>query len=1258
MSAEGGDSPADYIPLDRRKALAEGTDLPHKQVGSAVFADISGFTPLTTLLTQTMGLRRGAEELPIHLERVYDALIEQVHRFGGSVIGFAGDAITCWFDGDDGTRASSSAVAMQAVMNEAGRVFLPGGQALTLELKVAVATGPVRRMVVGNEDIQLMDVIAGQTLERLAAADGLAGSGEVILDESTARSLGEDLEVREWRQADGRRFAVVGALRNRSAGLATSTETSGIPQRQAKPWLIPEVYARLEAGQGAFLTELRPVTAVFLSFAGIDYDTDPDASLRLNAFIRRVQTEAARLEGTLLQVTVGDKGNYLYLGFGAPVSNEDDSTRAVIAALRLMELADGLGYIRDVRIGISQGTMRTGAYGGHGRRTYGALGEETNMAARLMGNAAAGQVLASRQVLEGTSHAFEWQEHGSIMVKGRALPLAVFEPVRAKSAGALTGQASTGSLIGRSAELRLLRKEFGLARAGEARVVTVTGEAGIGKTRLIAALVAEEGAAASVLVGEAESYTADSPYYPWQPVIREILGRGDRSDAAAHLERAVRDLSPELLPRLPLLAPVLNLVLPDSELTASLDPELRKASREALLLELIRLAARRAEADGRVLLLILEDLQWFDTLSSDLLQVVARGLGSHPVLLILSRREDGVRIDVGADALSVPLGSLTDDEANELLQARISSGRVMDELPADAISQLLDQAEGNPYYLEELADYLAALGPGQISEASTELPAGLHSLILSRIDRLSEHNQAMLKASSIIGRRFALAWLDGYYPSLGGIERVTAAAVELSRLDLTVPEGKQAGNYAFRQAIARDVTYESIPFALRSSLHGRLAGFIEEHVATQQEPMLEILALHHGLGTDLDSQRKYFRLAGEAAQASYANEAALNWFARLLPLVEGSELGELLRRQGQVLMHTGDYAAAKDSFERSLAAARSIGDQAGEARGMRHLGELLEKQGDYLGAVSWLERAKAVFEDLEDRLELVQVLLALGGNVLWQQGEYEAAHGWLTQALELAGSLEDDRSVARSQHGLGNIELHQGNLEAARRFFEDSLVTRKAIGDSLGIANALNNLGIIAANLGSIDQARELFGESLEIRRAIGDRAGSAVALNNLGFMAAEVGSPDEAFELYLSSLSLCREIGDRTGTAVTLNSLGHLEFTRGRSTEAAGHFSQGLSIAHEIGNLREVAAALVGIAAVRVGIQSAAAVRLAGAAQAQLARIGAAMEQEVDEMYAHVLATAGEQLNATSVEREHAKGAGLDLDSCVSFGLQLVRDH
>jgi class 3 adenylate cyclase/predicted metal-dependent HD superfamily phosphohydrolase len=421
-----------YLPMDRRQALIRGEPLPERTSGAALFADISGFTPLAAALAQELGLLRGAEELTRLLNDVYGVLIAEVHGYGGSVIGFSGDAITCWIDGDDGRRAVACALAMQRVMAPFAVIATPTGMPVSLAIKVAVAAGPVRRFLVGDPNIQIVEVIAGRTLDQLARAEHHTGRGEVVAAAGVLEQAGERLRVAEWRPDDetGQPLAVVSGLAEPVLPRPwPELPPDCLPDRLCRPWLAPAVAQRLFGGARQFLAELRPAVALFLSFRGIDYDADDGAGAKLDTFVRWAQAIVHRQQGTLVQLTVGDKGSYLYAAFGAPVAHEDDTVRAVQAALELESPPQELLFICGIQIGLAKGRMRTGAYGSPTHRTYGVLGDKTNLAARLM-QAAADGILCDEAVFKDANSLLGFQSLPPLQVKGRAERVALYRPTR------------------------------------------------------------------------------------------------------------------------------------------------------------------------------------------------------------------------------------------------------------------------------------------------------------------------------------------------------------------------------------------------------------------------------------------------------------------------------------------------------------------------------------------------------------------------------------------------------------------------------------------------------------------------------------------------------------------------------------------------------------------------------------------------------------------------------------------------------------
>ncbi len=441
-------------------------------MGTALFADISGFTPLTEALTRVLGAGRGVEELTGHLNRVYDALVSEVHGFRGSIIHFAGDAVTCWFEGDTGGRGIACGLAMQRAMASQPEVRIGSGAPVTLSLKVGIATGNVRRFAVGDPAIQVLDVLAGRTVVEMTETANSARKGELLVADATARVLEKKLEIQEWRagSSGARSFAVVRGLRD-APEPAPGEAPPPLEDSVVRPWLLPPVFNRLVAGQGEFLTELRPAVALFLRFGGIDYDHDSAAGAKLDGFVRWIQRVVATYEGFLHHVSVGDKGSYLYCAFGAPIAHEDDAVRALTAALELRNPPADLGFDAAPQVGISQGTFRTGAYGATARRTYGVLGDEVNLAARLMEHASRGEVLVSGRSRDAGGDAFVWEPVLPLVIKGKSRPVPVFRlrDRRADDGMELTEPAHATPMVGRAAELRTVLDRLEEARGDGGR---------------------------------------------------------------------------------------------------------------------------------------------------------------------------------------------------------------------------------------------------------------------------------------------------------------------------------------------------------------------------------------------------------------------------------------------------------------------------------------------------------------------------------------------------------------------------------------------------------------------------------------------------------------------------------------------------------------------------------------------------------------------------------------------------------------------
>lgn len=1169
-----------YIPIDRYLALVEGSSLPDRTHGAALFADISGFTPLTDALVRELGPLKGAEELTRRLNQVYDSLIGELYSFGGSVIGFSGDAITCWLDGDDGRRAVACALGMQAAMRKFERVRVSAEYSVQLAMKAAVVTGPARRFLVGDPQIQVIEALAGATLNRLATTEHQAQKGEVVLDPRTADELSHMVKFLHWRthELSGERFGVVGNLAEPvPAAPWPEVPANALPPDVLRAWLLPPVYERLNSGKGEFLAEFRPAATIFLRFGGIDYDGDEAAGEKLDAYIRGIQGILTRFDGSLIQLTIGDKGAYLQASFGAPVAHEDYIIRAVAAAQELRKLAPVPEWAGKAQIGITMGRMRTGAYGGSLRRTYGVLGNETNLAARLMTVAAPGQVLASRSVREASSGAFAWENLGEVQVKGRSDRIPVFGLQGAKERSTIQLQEPRYALpmVGREAELALIDEKIGLVLQGRGQIVGVMGEAGIGKSRLLAEVIhlAYEHRL-SAYGGECQSYGTNTSYLVWQNIWRGLFGLDPSLSIEASvktLQSQLARLNPNLLPRLPLLGPLLNLPLMENDLTRSLDAKLRKSSLESLLVDC--LVARAHESP---LFLVLENVHWIDPLSYDLLGMISRAIAGLPAVLVMTYRpfDESHWKATGLERLpnftEVPLVEFTSKEAERLIRLKLEQlYGAQTTVPASLFENITRRTQGNPFYIEELLNYLRDRNidpqdPRQLEQL--DLPASLHSLILTRIDQRSESEKVTLKIASIIGRIFIAAWLWGAYPELGDQQRVKADLDVLDQTDLTpmyTPEPELT--YLFKHIVTQEVAYDSLPYATRAILHGQLAQFIERTLHNNLDQYVDLLAFHYEHSNNQLKMREYLQKAGELAQKNYANEAAIRYYQKLLPFMTEDDQIRIVLKLGQVLELVGRWDEASGLYQHALRIADRLVDDLAMARCQMAIGEVFRKRGSYEEAVSWLEDARQEFDDLGDREGLGQVLHYLG-TLTAQQGEIDTARSHYEQSLAIRRQLGDKPQIANTMNNLAILARMQGDYERARSIQMEVLRIRRETGDRFGLALSLNNLGNIGLDLGNYEEAKSRLEEAVSIQREIGSKFYIANALNNLGNVVRSQGDYVQARRLYVESLQINRELGDGWAIAYLLEDIGCLEVLEGQPERALRLVGAGSALRERIG--------------------------------------------------------------------------------------------
>lgn len=1209
---------AAYIASDRRRALATDHPLPEETVGATLFADISGFTPLTTALVRNYGPRRGADELTRRLNLVYTALIREVERYGGSVIGFSGDAIACWFAAPltlvetgvtEATRqAVTAALAMQAVMQSYQSTRLPDGTTVTLAIKTAVAAGPARRFAVGDPAIQLIDVLAGATLDRMAATEQMAHQGELLLDEPTATQLATAVTVTEWRinPVSAERFAVINAVQPTATPLPPSSPII-LPEAAARSWVLPPVYARLQNEGERFLAELRPAAALFLKFTGLDYDNDSTAATKLDHYIRWVQSIVNHYEGALIQLTTGDKGSYLYAAFGAPIAHDDDIRRAVTVALALRTPPAHCPFIATVQIGVSQGAMRVGAYGSSTRQTYGVLGDETVVAARLMTQAAPGQVVVSQIIADAIGDEFRLQPLGEVKLKGKSTPQPLYAVLQPVDHSRQLYDLYPTPLVGRTAELARINAEVAVVRQGQGRLIRIEGGAGVGKSHLVAESARQAQQQGYLIVsGACQSTNQDTAYFAIRRVMRTLLEL-DSSEALtpdlliAQVTTTITALNPAWSLRLPLLRDLLALPIPDNATTAAFDAKLRYEALISLIVDLVQSYAQR-----QPLLLIFEDIHWMDEASQGVVLALARMVQSVPLLLLLVQRppireQEPFLTEVAGltPQTYLLLEELTADGIAALVQQRLTRNQESTATPVAvsplALSLIQAQTQGNPFFAEELVDALldgahlvqtaggwelapalihrlrnsgclARLAGVEVVAASAPLsivdlglPSTIQGVILARLDRLPEPVKLTVKVASVIGRVFGHELLVRAHPLQHEPHLLVQQIDTLLQRDfarLEQPDPRRT--YLFKHNITQEVVYQTLLADQRQELHLAVAKTIEG----LQPDNVEDLALHYYNSDMLQAPVRskalhYLEAAGSRAKHDYANETALTYFNRAL---EVEEQPNWLQAKVEVLHILGRR-------EEEAATLQTLTQQSTTAEFALALlwGEYYEAVSDYAQAEAAIQQALALAKARIDQEGQARCLARLG-MLAWRQGDYEAAEHLYSAALSMVVEKADYSSVeAEVRYGLGLVYRQQGKFEEARIEFENDLLLNQRSNNRQYEARALNALGVIEQMRRNFHEAIHHYQQALTIREQIGDRAGVGASLLNIAQSLGNLGNHSDAEVMLRDALRIQQALNNQWWQAIILNELGILYLIVGNASESRWCLEQGLALSQQV---------------------------------------------------------------------------------------------
>jgi ABC-type oligopeptide transport system substrate-binding subunit/class 3 adenylate cyclase len=737
--------------------------------------------------------------------------------------------------------------------------------------------------------------------------------------------------------------------------------------------LIPSEYAeRLLATRGQVPAERRMVTILFSDVKGstaMAEDLDPEDVMEIMDGAFDVLIEPVyRYEGTLARLM----GDAVLAFFGAPIAHEDDPERAVRAALDIIagaqQYAAKLEQERgitgfSVRVGINTGLVVVGEVGSDLRVEYTAMGDAINLAARMESAAEPGTVLITEATHRLVAPLFETEALGPIQVKGKAEPVAVYRVLAAREApGKMRGIAGLESpLVGREAELRSLREALECLEAGVGGIVTIIGDAGIGKSRLVAEVrkhvvgvvhelplpeLPPQSTPLQWVEGRCLSYGTSIAYLLWVDVLRGLLGvTAEHSPEAVRdaLYQRVRDLSSDQLHDVyPCLSRLLS--LPADEETETVLCELEGERLKASTFDAVERLIRRT-ADQRPLVLVCEDLHWADPTSIELLEQVLALVDRASLLLVcLFRpnpehgswrlRETAARTyrhrhtDLWLDPLSAAEG-----------QTLLSNILPTPNLLQGFQERILQHAEGNPLYVEEIIRSLIDSGAIMRDSDSRSwtitrdlddmaVPETLQGVLVSRIDRLQEQSKRVLQMASVIGRSFLYRVLSAIAEEERELDAHLLALQreQMIRERARIPELE----YIFKHELTREAAYGALLKKDRRIFHRQVGQALERLFPERIDEQVGLLAYHWDRAGDPEKAVHYLQRAGDAARLMYSHDEAIDYYERALMLLKKQDQHERAARTLMKLAltyHTAfDFPRSRQAYEEGFALWQRAGE--------------------------------------------------------------------------------------------------------------------------------------------------------------------------------------------------------------------------------------------------------------------------------------------------------------------------------------------
>lgn len=1143
----------------------------------------------------------GAEELSDVLNHIFQPTVALVYQQGGFIPYFAGDSFTAIFPINDTSEAPYIAQKVlrtaQAMLARFEREQADENSILSehqIGLKVGLSEGAVDWGIVGERRKSFY--FRGAAIEGCAAAQTKARHLEMVSDKHILRLLHPDFVE---SQSLGKDFYKLtpGAQFPKKLDIQSPAPTLPAPDHA-----ITASFFSTEVFETQGIGEFRNVVSVFISFEGVESHES------LNHFASVVLDESEDFGAYFKEIDFGDKGGVMFCIFGAPISFENNTERAleflgaVQEDLRNLETLTGARY----RIGIASGQAFTGVIGSAERCQYAAVGARVNLGARLMMKADWGQVMADENVAHNRNFKFSYSGDGNY--KGFDKPI----PTYSLTGRNLAGRSSFyGDYYGRQTELKTLFDFSAPLRENRfSGVAYVFGEAGIGKTRFSYELRRMIRESLSVTWFSCQSdQILRKPFNPFIYLLKNYFDQSPENTPERNrelFEQNFLELQYELTESKhseadavrreisrtqSVLAAMVGINYPGS-LWEQLDARGRYQNGLAAMANLFV-----AESLLQPIVIELEDAHWYDDMSREFLAQFIRRAQGYPLLFLATSRfeDDGTKAYAFKqnvlDELECPTCEI---DLNFLQPADLkafAASRLGGEMHPDLFELMQRMTQGNPFYVEQMAEYFLESdllkttdGLLQLKNQDVQINDSVKEIMMARIDRLSGLVKETVKAAAVIGREFELPVLsavmakqEDFILKNGDIDIVLREQIQ-SAEKWQVWYAMNELRYIFRHSLLREAAYDMQLRTRLRELHHSIAEAIEQLYPSSEERYVD-LAFHYEQSEDQKKTNKFLEKAARYSQRNFLNRQAINYYHKLITNIlekskKSKKIIKLLLRKGTVHELVGQWDEGERDYRSALDYAKGMEDWHLIGRSNRRLGQLLMLRGNYDEAKKHLDVAITCFDLAADQVGIAKTYGNLG-TFHFRQGSYDAAKSWFSKAIDINRSLHRDAENTAIVGNLGLIFMNQGHYDEGIRWLEDQLEIAEKATDKPGLTTLYTNLGIIYLEKGALDSALLCLEKGLALSEELGNKLYMTICIGSIGSVWEKKGDYPKAMQNFERDLELVRELGDKQGTAIACGLIGDLLAEMGEFDRAVTFLNQNLALSRELNYKKGIAKAL-----------------------------------------------------------------------------------